>query len=179
MNGHGYATSEVFVVRPKLSKIDTRLSYLFCSEDFRGPAIASMTGAGGLKRISDQSILNYVPKIADISLQKKIADFLDVETSRIGSLIQKKLQVVKTLSEYRDTKVRNILSGLMASDQTRSCSNPWLANVLSTGMSCLRHLVRSLGWQGHSEQGGGGTYPFCAFNDGGRINSFLLMKRQC
>ena len=47
-NGAGFATSEVFVFRPKNDCVETRfLRYVFCSEDFRHTAITSMTGAGG------------------------------------------------------------------------------------------------------------------------------------
>ena len=50
-NGIGYATSEVHVIRPGVDRIHPKyLFYLLCSEDFRAGGIASMTGAGGLRR---------------------------------------------------------------------------------------------------------------------------------
>lgn len=59
-NGAGFATSEVLVFRPDRDGIDTRyLLYLFCSEDFRHKAIASMTGAGGLRRVSERAVLDF------------------------------------------------------------------------------------------------------------------------
>jgi len=100
-NGAGYATSEVHVIRPKRSKIEPRfLLYLLSAEDFRAEGMASMTGAGGLRRVSEAAILNYRPKVTDLATQKAIADFLDRETARIGQLIEKKQRLVEVLNEH-------------------------------------------------------------------------------
>ena len=97
-NGIGFATSEVYVVRPNRERIETRfLRYLFCSDDFRAEAMKSMTGASGLRRISKDSILNYRPKITDLATQGRIADFLDRKTATINELIEKKRRLVEVL----------------------------------------------------------------------------------
>ena len=90
-NGIGYATSEVHVIRPGVDRIHPKyLFYLLCSEDFRAGGIASMTGAGGLRRVSDAAVLNYQPSVTNLPTQTEIADFLDRETARIDQLIEKK-----------------------------------------------------------------------------------------
>lgn len=90
-NGCGFATSEVHVLRPDTTKIDSRfLLYLLSSEDFRAGGMASMTGAGGLRRVSEDGVLNYRPRVTDLDAQKTIAAFLDRETARIDQLIEKK-----------------------------------------------------------------------------------------
>ena len=89
-NGIGYATSEVHVIRPGVDRIHPKyLFYLLCSEDFRAGGIASMTGAGGLRRVSDAAVLNYQPSVTNLPTQKAIADFLDRETARIDQMIEK------------------------------------------------------------------------------------------
>ena len=48
---------------PVLDRIHPKyLFYLLCSEDFRAAGMASMTGAGGLRRVSDAAVLNYRAK---------------------------------------------------------------------------------------------------------------------
>ena len=99
-NGIGYATSEVHVIRPGVDRIHPKyLFYLLCSEDFRAGGIASMTGAGGLRRVSDAAVLNYRPSVTNLPTQKAIADFLDRETARIDQLIEKKRRMVEVLEE--------------------------------------------------------------------------------
>ena len=98
-NGIGYATSEVHVIRPGVDRIHPKyLFYLLCSEDFRAGGIASMTGAGGLRRVSDAAVLNYQPSVTDLPTQQAIAEFLDRETARIEQLIEKKQRLISLLS---------------------------------------------------------------------------------
>ncbi len=111
-NDAGFATSEVLVFRPDNDGLDTRyLRYLFCSEDFRHKAIASMTGAGGLRRVSERAVLDFPLRITDLATQRQIADFLDRETARIDLLIEKKQRLVALLGE----KVRSDIHDLFQS----------------------------------------------------------------
>jgi len=90
-NGIGFATSEVHVIRPKPGRIvPSFLLYLLSSEKFRAEGMASMTGAGGLRRVGELSILNHRLAVTDLPTQQTIADFLDRETARIDLLIEKK-----------------------------------------------------------------------------------------
>jgi len=85
-NGIGFATSEVHVVRPDARKVERRyLNYLFCSEEFRAAAMATMTGTGGLRRISDRAILDFELPISNLVTQRAVADFLDRELARYNS----------------------------------------------------------------------------------------------
>lgn len=102
VNGMGFATSEVYVLRPRTGKIDPRfLIYLLSSENFKAEGIASMTGSGGLRRVSDQAVLNHRPKITDFATQRAVADFLDRETGCIDALIAKKERMASLLAEKR------------------------------------------------------------------------------
>lgn len=111
-NGMGFATSEVHVLRPRPGKIDPRfLIYLLSSENFKSEGIASMTGSGGLRRVSDQAVLNHRPKVTDFGMQKTIADFLDRQTIWIDALISKKANMVSLLIEKRETVISDSLKG--------------------------------------------------------------------
>tara|TARA_R100000935_G_scaffold24727_1_gene44342 strand:+ start:6000 stop:7301 length:1302 start_codon:yes stop_codon:yes gene_type:complete len=112
INGVGFATSEVHVFRANPGKLDGRfLMYLFSSEDFRADGMKSMTGAGGLKRISDAAILNYRPHIVDIGLQRRVADFLDREM-RVFQVIKERTKTsIGRLREYRAALITAAVTG--------------------------------------------------------------------
>lgn len=91
INGVGFATSEVHVLRPDTRKVDRRfLLYVLGTEDFRYRGVVSMTGAGGLKRISEAAILDHRIVVENIDDQRAIAAFLDTETARIDALLDRK-----------------------------------------------------------------------------------------
>ena len=130
-NGAGFATSEVLVFRPDSEWIDSRyLRYLFCSEDFRHKAIASMTGAGGLRRVSERAVLDYPLRITDLAIQRQIADFLDRETARTDLLIEKKQRLVTLLGEKWEARIQSEISGKNA-PEPRMSENPFFAAVPS------------------------------------------------
>lgn len=116
LNGVGFATSEVHVIRPLLGKVDTDfLRYLFSSSDFVAAGIRNMTGASGLRRVSEKGILNYRPRVTDLHRQKSIADFLDRETSLIDRLIEKKHRFVDLAAKRVDGLVDKAISDPMVS----------------------------------------------------------------
>lgn len=112
INGVGFATSEVHVFRPTPGKLDARfLMYLFSSEDFRAGGMKSMTGAGGLKRVSDAAILDYRPHVVDIAMQRKVADFLDREMA-VFEIIKGRTKVsIDRLREYRAALITAAVTG--------------------------------------------------------------------
>ena len=163
-NGVGFATSEVHVLRPDSCKIDVRfLHYLLCSEDFRANCMKSMTGAGGLRRVSEKAILDWRPKITQLDAQGSIADFLDRETARIDRLIEKKQALVSSLWERREASTRGLLSGENCYAQQRmSTLAPWLQSVpCHWEVMPLRRLVRiSTGVRDTQDRTDDGAYPF-------------------
>lgn len=111
-NRIGFATSEVHVIRPNSRKVDPNyLRYLLSSEAFRAAGSASMTGAGGLRRISDDAIKDFQLPVTDLATQKAIAAFLDRETTRIDKLIAKKERQVELLH----MRAKQAVAELMAS----------------------------------------------------------------
>ena len=116
-NGAGFATSEVLVFRPYNDGIEARyLRYLFCSEDFRHKAIASMTGAGGLRRVSERAVLDFPLRITNLATQRQIADFLDRETARINLLIEKKQRLVALLGEKKEAELLRLEKRLFSDE---------------------------------------------------------------
>ncbi len=152
-NDIGYATSEVHVIRPGVDRIHPKyLFYLLCSEDFRAGGIASMTGAGGLRRVSNAAVLNYRPSVTNVPTQMAIADFLDRETARIEQLIEKKQWLVEVLGEKRQTVVSHaVTKGLNPDVPKKDSGIGWMGNIPA------HWEVRCLGQIGTFKKCNGGT----------------------
>jgi len=130
-NRIGFATSEVHVIRPDRRKVDPNyLRYLLSSEAFRAAGIASMTGAGGLRRISDNAIKDFQLPVADLATQNAIAAFLDRETARIDKLIVKRSRFVTLLKEARVAVVaRAVTQGIDPSVEFKDSGVDWLGQI--------------------------------------------------
>ena len=126
-NRIGFATSEVHVVRPNIRKIKPNyLRYLLSSETFRASGIASMTGTGGLRRISDNAIKDYLLPVSDLATQEAIAAFLDREAARIDKLIAKKERQVEVLREQKSAITRELIhNGFKAAEERVTTENRW------------------------------------------------------
>lgn len=108
-NGIGFATTEVYALRPSQS-LDARfLDFVLRSSDFRQYGTARLTGAGGLKRLSANDLRNYPVSLPPLDVQRAIADFLDRETARIDTLIAEQQKLIELLEERRESVVDLIL----------------------------------------------------------------------
>ena len=177
LNDIGYATSEVHVIRPSVDRIHPKyLFYLLCSEDFRAGGIASMTGAGGLRRVADSAVLNYRPSVTDLPTQKAIADFLDRETSRIDQLIEKKQRLVEVLGEREKNRTKRFLSDGLNPNAARMSSKAYYLERFPTHWQVLqlRFLVRiQTGSRDTKDRVDDGSYPlFVRSMKPERINSY-------
>ena len=138
VNGIGFATSEVHVIRPDVRRIHPRyLLYVLSSEDFRAAGMASMTGAGGLRRVSEAAVLDFRPRITDLPTQIAIADFLDRETARIDQLIEKKKRLVELFPEKEKAMVsRLVLQGDRKHDEESDTDIEWRGTTPSHWKEC-------------------------------------------
>lgn len=87
LDGPTFATTEITVLRPHNSVNQRFLGYLLQSSAFRHAAIASMTGAGGLKRVSETAMRDLRVPARPLEEQRLIADYLDRETAEIDAFI--------------------------------------------------------------------------------------------
>lgn len=109
--GHGFGSTEITTLRANKGLEPAFLYYLVRSDHFRQSSIASMTGAGGLKRVPDEHIRSFEVSVPSEVEQRSIAEFLDRETAKIDALIDKQEQLIATLREERQSVVSSALSG--------------------------------------------------------------------
>lgn len=109
-NGRAYGSSELFVFRA--ISVDTSfLYYAIQNEVFRGLCVSTMTGTGGLKRISPTFVVNSFLPYPPLSEQHSIATYLDEKTSQIDSLISLKQQKIQELKDYKKSIIYEYVTG--------------------------------------------------------------------
>lgn len=135
---HGFGTTEVTTLRPGPRLDQGYLGYLVRSDRFRQSAIASMTGAGGLKRVPDEHVRDFYIALPPIAEQKSIAHFLGSETAKIDTLIANQEQLIATLREDRTATITHaVTKGLDPavdfvqphSPTLPACPNHWTAQI--------------------------------------------------
>ena len=126
----GFGTTELHVLRPSSHLASRFLLYLTFSHHFRRIGAASMYGAGGQKRISDEFIRNFRHPVSSLPEQRVIADFLDRETAEIDSLIAKKERLIELLQEKRTALItRAVTRGLDPNVPMKDSGIKWLGEI--------------------------------------------------
>ena len=130
VNGIGFGSSEIYVLRCRANVFIRFLFYRLQEDGFMEIAIGDMTGAGGLKRVPSTTISNYFYAAPSYQEQQKIANFLDHETAKIDTLIDKQQQLIKLLKEKRQAVISNaVTKGLDPDVSMRDSGVEWLGEV--------------------------------------------------
>lgn len=109
-SGFGFGSSELFIVRP--ITVDTRYLFYFLQNDiFKTVACSTMTGTGGLKRVSSMFVRNYFVLLPEKTEQQEIAAYLDQKCAEIDKLIEKKEQLVGELENYKKSLIYEYVTG--------------------------------------------------------------------
>lgn len=105
-----FGSSELFVLRSK-SVDNIFLFYLLQSESMKDMCVTTMTGSGGLKRVSPYFLENVVIPFPPLSEQHAIADYLDTKCSEIDSAISLKKQQIEALNDYKKSLIYEYVTG--------------------------------------------------------------------
>lgn len=106
----GFGSSELFVLRPK--SINTKFLFYYLQNDiFKQYACATMTGTGGLKRVSPSFVRNFPIFLPSDSEQADIAEYLDYKCKEIDLLISKKQQYLTEIENYEKSLIYEYVTG--------------------------------------------------------------------
>ena len=130
INGIGFGSSEIFVLRVN-DKVNNRyLFYRLLETIFISVATAAMTGAGGLRRVPAETINTYPIAVPDINEQTQIANFLDHETAQIDTLIEKQQTLIQLLKEKRQAVISHaVTKGLNPDAPMKDSGVEWLGEM--------------------------------------------------
>lgn len=113
VNGIAFGSSELHVLRPRPTLLPRYLVYLVGSASFRDQCISSMTGAGGLRRVSDEAIKNFRIRCVSTQEQDAIVGFLDEHVGAIDKAIERNQRLIKAIQEERNVMIaRAVTHGL-------------------------------------------------------------------
>jgi len=118
VNGVGFGSSEIDVLRPSSETDSAYLFYRVQEDGYMAICTASMIGAGGLKRVPSDVKNNFKVAIPPSEEQTQIARFLDHETAKIDTLIHEQKRLIELLKEKRQALVLSAFS-LSDSVETR------------------------------------------------------------
>lgn len=109
-SGIGFGSSELFVLRPQ--KINAfYLLYILLNHGFKQVACSTMTGTGGLKRVSSAFIQNcYIP-LPDSDTQNLIVDYLNRNFAEVNSVVSEKESLIVDLETYKRSLIYETVTG--------------------------------------------------------------------
>lgn len=129
VGGKGFGSSELFVIRPTVAE-RRFLFYYFQSSVFKQDGEASMTGAGGLKRVSPDMLRQHRLPFPSQDVQRLIAAYLDRETARIDRLIAAKERMLALLEEKRAALISRVVTrGLDPNVPLKPSGQEWLGEI--------------------------------------------------
>ncbi|WP_328586393.1 restriction endonuclease subunit S [Photobacterium phosphoreum] len=145
-NGIGFGSSEIYVLRPNHSINNRFLYYRLQEDNFMAVATGAMTGAGGLKRVPSETVNNFTIAIPTTNEQTQIAAFLDHETAKIDTLIEKQQQLIELLKEKRQAVISHaVTKGLNPQAPMKDSGVEWLGEVPEHWVQLkLKHVVKNI-----------------------------------
>ena len=128
-SGFGLGSSELFIFRPK--SISTRyLFYWLQNKAFVARACSTMTGTGGLKRISPSFIRNCPVHCPSMDEQTKISDYLEAKCSEIDAMLSK---TRSSIEEYKKLKqaviTQAVTKGVRGKREMKDSGVEWIGEV--------------------------------------------------
>lgn len=111
VNGIGFGSTEINVLRVNGKGHNRFLYYRLQEEQFRTIAKSEMRGTGGLKRVPTDLFESFTIGLPDTDEQATIAATLDSETARIDALIGKAEQSITILKERRSAFITAAVTG--------------------------------------------------------------------
>lgn len=111
VNGIGFGTTELHVLRSNASTLPKFIYYLTSSNVFHNLGEALMTGTAGQKRVPDSFISNFYAPIPPVEEQAEIVNYIEGETKKLDSLSSRAEKVIERLQEYRATLISSVVTG--------------------------------------------------------------------
>ncbi len=130
VNGIGFGSTEINVLRVNGKGHNRFLYYRLQEEQFRTIAKSEMRGTGGLKRVPTDLFESFTIGLPDTDEQATIAATLDRETARIDALVEKKTRFIELLKEKRQALITHaVTKGLDPNVKMKDSGVEWIGQV--------------------------------------------------
>lgn len=189
INGCGFGTTELTVLRPRRSADAHFLQWLIFSDLFRGPGSGEMLGAGGLKRVPDDFVACFPVPWPSAPERQFVAAFLDRETAKIDALVEEQRRLIELLKEKRQAVISHaVTKGLDPTAPMKDSGVEWLGEVPAHWeVIAVKTLVRLQSGEGITSEdieaegpfpvyGGNGLRGYC--DEFTHEGEFVLIGRQ-
>ena len=130
LNGIGFGSSEINVLRFSDKYYTRYFFYLICSRQFIDKGCASMSGVGGLKRVNPLAVTTFEFELPPLFEQEAIADYLDKECDKITKEIDLLERKVDCYIRLRRSIInRAVTRGLNSTIQLKSSGLRWIPYI--------------------------------------------------
>ena len=129
----GIVSGHYICFRPRHGENPRFLNWLLRSPFYRIAYLRLSRGVRPNQVEIDNDSLRVLPvHLPPHAIQETIADFLDQEVAKIGSLIVKQESLLLALSEHRSAIVDRALRAGISNSKLRESGYPWLGNIAKT-----------------------------------------------
>ncbi|EJE7371374.1 TPA: restriction endonuclease subunit S [Escherichia coli] len=111
LNGMGFGSTEIYVLRPTENVRAYYLLYRLLEDNFILAATGAMTGAGGLKRVPSDFLLNYPVAIPPKSEMDEIVNYLNEQEARYDVIENNTSLAIHLLQERRTSLISAAVTG--------------------------------------------------------------------
>lgn len=130
LNGIGFGSSEINVLRFSDKCYTRYFFYLICSRQFIDNGCASMSGVGGLKRVNPLAVTTFEFDLPLLFEQEAIAAYLDKECDKITREVDLLERKVDCYSRLRSSLINHAVTrGLNSTIQLKSSGLRWIPYV--------------------------------------------------
>ena len=130
VNGIGFGSSEINVLRLKSDASLRYMFYVICSNRFYNTGCSSMCGVGGLKRINPRAVSTFEFTMPSLVEQEAIAAYLDKECKKIGRKIELLERKADAYSRLRRSLInRAVTRGLDPNVSLKPSGNNWIGDI--------------------------------------------------
>jgi|CEGD01.1.fsa_nt_gi type I restriction enzyme S subunit len=111
-NGIGFGSSEFYVLRPNKNILSEWIYWQICNNSFLSKGKNNMSGAVGLKRLTQDFLLNYEISIPPLPEQKRIVTKLDTLFERINKSIDLLEENIKQTGHLKASVLDEVFTNL-------------------------------------------------------------------
>ncbi len=122
-NSIGFGTSELHIIRIIKNLVPEYLMLILSSSKFKIAGCISMTGAGGLKRVSENAILDYRISLPSIERQKLTAGRFKKNCVLVEYTKDKIQSSMEKLKELRSSLINETVTGRLDIEKWRKRNN--------------------------------------------------------